>query len=1157
MDAVSFDERAFVATVEAAGTDELLRLVSHPTVDEERALRTHLGDERFRRLHSVALCRGRSRDQEVWGKVVVIHGVMGSQLIAYDRAGVASRLWMNAIGIMSGGLKRLRLDEDGRRPADCDVDVHASGVLKRPYGELLLTLSRHWQVRGFAYDWRKDVRIAAAELDAQISLFADDREPVHIVAHGLGGLVARTYIKSHPAQRERAAGGRLILLGAPNHGAPLALRMLTGVDAIVKRLAMIAGPLTETELLTILQSFPALYQVLPSPLRRPEWEPIYRAESYSDPRPSPRHLASAREHHEWLADVVQPDGTVNILGYGRSTPSGVDDPAHLNGATTYAETTAGDGWVPIELGTLDGLPDGSAFYVDEHHGGLTSNAKVLAALDDLLATGTTTTLLARAPTAAEVEAAARTAQECGADDSRGASPLDRFVIRMRTRSTDTAPPSYITAEERVAEEAVTSSVLGEQAAERRRTRRPETGVTPTRIEVRLEHGLIEKAHTLNAPGEPVDAIAVGHYLGVKPVAAELALDRAISLALRRSAPETGQAEMTAEQIPDEDLLLTLYAERGIIRGDLGQPFFLHDPRSQPVNGGQPRVIAVAGMGLPGRFGVPELTVLARELCWSVGLLRKRHLATVLIGAGAGNLAARDAMGAWLRGIKHAITGARDTERRHLMCITFVEIDPHKVLEMDQVIRRVRQELKLRHRLTIEYTGFDEAQRTALVEARRAWELGRVERRLHALDQGDAGLGTTAERAIDGRGDPAPTRVTVELEGDKYRFGAIQESASIPEREIPVDRDLVERANHELAAEWDIDRQLERGQFLERLLVPADLRDQLSTPAPLVLYLDSSMARIHWEMVALTEPGKAAIDGDGASSLDDSLLAFLGPGRGLTRQLRTLYAPPPEPPPPPRRVLRVLVVADPAEDARLPAAEVEGAEVVELFERANASYQMGGSENRIEVVTLMGPFEATRTNVLRHLMLRNYDVLHFAGHATYNPKAASGSGWLFTKGQRITANELQRIDRIPKFVFSNACESGITPDRSEQHSVELAPNFAESFFARGVANFVCTAWPVEDFAAREFALTLYASLLGVPQIGTGASAGQSATGGTAAPKPSASAAGSPSRATAPQPMHEAMRAARFAVARLPVGARAWGAYQHYGKPYFRLFARERT
>src|SRR5918999_5020784 len=83
-----------------------------------------------------------------------------------------------------------------------------------------------------------------------------------------------------------------------------------------------------------------------------------------------------------------------------------------------------------------------------------------------------------------------------------------------------------------------------------------------------------------------------------------------------------------------------------------------------------------------------------------------------------------------------------------------------------------------------------------------------------------------------------------------------------------------------------------------------------------------------------------------------------------------------------------------------------------------------------------------------------------------------------KNQRLSANELNRIDRVPKFVFSNACESGITPDRSRERSVDLAPSFAEAFFARGVANFVCTAWPVDDAAARVFALTLYSDLLGI-------------------------------------------------------------------------------
>jgi CHAT domain-containing protein len=88
------------------------------------------------------------------------------------------------------------------------------------------------------------------------------------------------------------------------------------------------------------------------------------------------------------------------------------------------------------------------------------------------------------------------------------------------------------------------------------------------------------------------------------------------------------------------------------------------------------------------------------------------------------------------------------------------------------------------------------------------------------------------------------------------------------------------------------------------------------------------------------------------------------------------------------------------------------------------------------------------------------------------------------------------------------------------SPELAPSFAESFFARGVKNFVCTAWPVQDNAAAAFAAEFYANLLGKDS-------------------------GKPSY------MYEAMVSARQVVAQKFDGVQGWAAYQHYGNPYFRM------
>jgi hypothetical protein len=38
----------------------------------------------------------------------------------------------------------------------------SSGVFKRDYGELILTLAQDWDVRVLWYDWRKDLRVGAS-----------------------------------------------------------------------------------------------------------------------------------------------------------------------------------------------------------------------------------------------------------------------------------------------------------------------------------------------------------------------------------------------------------------------------------------------------------------------------------------------------------------------------------------------------------------------------------------------------------------------------------------------------------------------------------------------------------------------------------------------------------------------------------------------------------------------------------------------------------------------------------------------------------------------------------------------------------------------------------------------------------------------------------
>lgn len=1137
------NERTLITRLEAADVEELARLVARPTVDEERVLRAHLGSERYQRLHSLALRRAMTRSihrTQVRPNVVVIPRMFGSELTSTDLDGNQEQIWLSPRQIVAGQLNRLRLAPNGLTELDPHYAVKATGIMKQYYGELLLTLAEQCNVHAFWYDWRKSFKIGAADLQGRIDTWFGEDETVHIVAHGEGGLLARAYIALFPEQWQRHQG-RLIMLGTPNQGLIDAAMALTGHLGIVRWLDQLAPQARPADARVIAASFPSIYQLLPAFHYHPTMQALYETKSYAEELAiAPEKLALGKEHHELLRQLVDPTRMVIVAGYNQPTFVDLDvKQLHKSAADSdpfalYTTSQDGDGTVPCTMAALS-TADGRAVpicYIEARQNELHNNPLVRAALTDMLSTSLEEAawatfvkrkgLTLERPTKgaqAQVNEQIRTVWE------QTTREIEELVYRVDLRADRPLERTYITAEERAIQAHLMRHLISEPQPSGRAY-----GVTyggaapfdPPKIKINLLWGDIAAIGEEPAAGPmTVDAIAVGHYSGGKPYGAIAALDQAISRALLATeAPTTATPTLAPN-----DLLLTQFAERGIIRGELAQPFLLNDPR--PVGSQLDRLIAVAGMGLPGRFGAPELTVLVRELCWTLGRMGKEHLATLLIGTGLNNMPVADAVAAWLRGIKNALTGIDEASYYKLEEITFVERNPDKVIQIDDALQRERKTLEERGRMQIIYRA---------LSSQKIKELTRAAHKFAGA--GDARLQNVSQ-------EQAPTRITVELDGATYRFGAITHSAAIPEREIPLDPKLVMDANDELAAEGDAGRQLRLGQFMQLLLIPQDLRDELASSAPLVMMLDATTARIHWELLAQLEPLSTAYM---TPSDEARRICFLGASRGFTRQLRTSFAPPPEPPPPPNRILRVLVVADPAADAHLPGAEEEGIAVADLFERFNLVTE---TPNRVEVMRLFGPREATRTAVLRHLMMRSYDLLHFAGHCVYDKVNPVASGWIFSNGERLTANEFRRLDRVPKFIFSNACESGITPDRSGERAVALAPTLAEAFFERGVSNFVCTAWPVDDRAARDFALTLYARLLGLKY--------NEATlrdGHNAPPVQHTTLILSDInnyQADTSQPMYSAMQAARLAILDPPNDIRTWGSYQHYGNPYFRFFA----
>jgi pimeloyl-ACP methyl ester carboxylesterase len=1092
------NEREYIARLESATPSDLREILSRPTPEQERVLRAYLGDARYGRMRNAVLDIEVTRaEPDPKRNVVVLHGIMGGELAFYKTDADPQPIWLKIFRIMFGDFSRFSLDDNGENVSR----VEATGILKRFYGEQLLGLMKQgWNTRAFWYDWRMDVNRSADILAAKINEWFGAEKPVNLVAHSMGGLVSRAYILRHPERWSK--GGRLVMLGTPNQGSFAIPQLLMGLNDVLQKLTIIDVKHNMRDLVQIAKTFVGTYQMLPSPIKMPDMARLYDPLTYGDVNPLESRFAEARAFHESIQQVVDPARMTYVAGFDQPTYCGITDWKNLGSLNAYQVTRLGDGTVPHSLGLLDGVP---TFYVKEQHGNLPGNAAVIEALSELIERGESDRLLRQNQlpalrgdeesdldrTGARQEIAARLQTEM----QELAARSEPLKVAANARGEEPEQPPFVSEEERKIEDLLVSSFAGATAgpavppAAQAATEAKAAGETAQevpKIRIRLVPAGIQTAGS-GADDLPVDAISVGHYIGVRPVAAELALDKAISLIPEGVKPQ------------DTDLLLTIFTVRGILHGSLGQFFFLDDPRAK---GGDVRLVAVAGMGYPGRFGRSELITLSRELCWSLGRLKKRHLASVVIGSGEGNIPQTEAVEAWLEGIKRAIGASAFDAQNHLQMVSFYEFSPERVVTLNAILERQKRELA--GELDIEYIGpppekLQEFQKSAAQDA--------MKRKLEELQ------GTESANRIE---SATPTRLTVEFEGGKYKYAAITETASVPEREVPLDPDLVKEANTAIVSKRDPKEQEDNGEYLRKLLIPGDLSEKLATNHPLLLTCDSTVARVHWEMVAQPEPATSAAAGDTVRR------EFLGLHRGLTRQLKTGLAPIPDPPPPPNRVMRVLVIGDPAKDKPLPGAQAEAKRVCELFSEFKKQLQGARRISDVQITLLLGPAEATRTRVMQELLLGTYDVLHYAGHCVYEEDKDGKplrSGWIFSDGKLLTANELSRVENIPKFIFSNACESGITPDRAEMSAAGLAPTFAEAFFARGVHNFVCTAWRVNDQAALEFATRLYRGLL--------------ALDGRV------------------EPMHVAMREARKKVFEHQFGARTWGAYQHYGDPYFKL------
>ena len=829
----------FVAAIERADALKLAAMLRRPSAEETVILRNHLGVERFERMHRLAEASlARAEAAEPKGNVVVIPTLLGSELTAFSPGGGQEPIWFNMRRLLADGIDRLRIEEAGSPGTDGE-ELRPTGVLKRYYGELLLALAGRWNVQSFPYDWRRDLNESARCLAAWLEKKFPG-QPVHLIGFGMGGQLARAFVARHADQWRRMWDGNprpgpagraadpgrhcqpRLIRGGPDAGRGRRVREQAGPAQGLARPRRSAqgDPLVPRDLSDASR-----------PLVVPGSRAVVSAHTYSDLESvdidvPQRNLDSAHRFHEVLRRVVDADRMHAILGYGQATVCGIRDFAGLDRFEAYQITDRGDGMVPVDMGLLAGV---RSSFVCGDHAELTTNREIVAALDELLSAGCSDRL-DDDPGPGAILGSAQILAQSRDQELRRTEELARSLKQDENHS-QTGVDYHL-------EASFMRDLLSSRKGVARRSVTPSVLMKHPRVELSLVHGKLAHLeydrYRTRRSQLPMDAIAVGHYLGVKPAGAERELDEAISRAILDLAPE--------QPIKESDLVLTQYSERGILKGELGQPFFLPDPRDHTGR----RVIAVAGMGVPGRFGWPELTVLARELCWSVGRLGKRHLAIEAMGTRYGNIPLADVIRAWIRGLKHAVTGTLESENRHIERLMLVLPDPRLMEAAHAAILAEINQLEDQRRLDVFFDEFTDEKLDFYAE--EGFKLDELEMKEELRRR-------RQRRSPKPEAELMPTRVTLALEGNSYHFGALTSEASVPERAVPLDPVLVQQANARLAAEDDPDRQFAKGQFLRRLLVPEDLRRALDTPAPLVMMLDRETAKIHWEMVAAARAGR--------------------------------------------------------------------------------------------------------------------------------------------------------------------------------------------------------------------------------------------------------------------------------------------------------------
>ena len=917
-------------------------------------------------------------------------------------------IWMDPLDIAKGELLNLSMAPPQPRITSLDVIPLAYTLLR-----LRLQIAG-FDADFFPFDWRQSLDVLGQRLAKQIA--ATTASEVILVAHSMGGLVSRAGLAKlkHPAKVKR-----VVMLGTPNYGSFVPIEAVRGMYPLLQRVAGFDRKNTPEQLAQkVFRTLPGLCQMLPWPekfsgvdLFDPNQWPS------SKPRPEKILLDEARRVQKDLP--LGDERFTLIAGINQFTIVGVKVE---QGDFVEQLSLAGDGTVPLELAKMPNVP---TYYVEESHGSLQNNSKVIRATIDILNSGSTTALPTQWTPPRAIERSVR--QNSLVTRAVKAAPEQMSHRDLRSALRELAAPPTV---ENATPPAPTTPTALAASFPVRLKGVEVSRLTQQRLDIRLAKGSITD----------VDA-------------------RAIVLGVFREVAPTGAARVVDQRLEGA---ITEFMQRRMFAGHVGEVFVLPAGRKML----RAELAVLVGLGAFDEINASTLQIAAENTIRTLIRTNVEEFATVLFGSGSGTdieASLQNLLIGFIRGLKDS------DHHRRFRSITLCELDSQRYDDLRAALFRLTgtslfQDLQV---------TFDETELPRFEPPPSAVRGAAVlEDPVYLIIRGAGSdsnssateRGLTLGAALSRESSNSTFDVALLTAGTKA--AVISETKQVPTTEL---NDFLETLTKGKSGPDNLPK---FGRDLAKMTLPSKVMEALleMRHRRIVVVNDAEASRMPWETLCLDDGG------DGWFPAADAGLSrrYLAQNLSVAKWLEQRRF---------QEKLEVLLVVNPnAGDPQydLDGAEKEGARISEMLK----------SNNAVTLTRLHGA-EATRQRLLDELQSGKYDIVHYAGHAFFDPKHRSESGLFCADKRVLTGADCARLGKLPALVFFNACESGRTRavaanmpgPKTDAHKVELNVSLAEAFLRGGVANYLGLYWPVGDDPAKAFAGEFYQQIIAGAAIGT--------------------------------------------------------------------------